>query len=134
MIDIVARALLRAAPALLPARVPIAAPGVAMSRSMAAALLLACCLSAAAETRLLRHPTVSRDLIAFAYAGDLWTVPRSGGQARRITSTPGVEGDPFFAPDGSQIAYTATVAGNTDVYVVPAAGGESRRLTWHPGL
>ena len=34
-------------------------------------------------TRLLRHPTVSRELVAFEYAGDLWTVARSGGQARR---------------------------------------------------
>ena len=86
------------------------------------------------ETRLLRQPSVSREMIAFEYAGDLWTVARSGGQARRLTSTPGVEGDPFFSPDGSQIAFTATVAGNTDVYVVRSSGGEPRRLTWHPGL
>ena len=84
-------------------------------------------------TRLLRHPTVSRDLVAFEYAGDLWAVSRSGGQARRLTSTPGVEINPFFSPDGAQIAFTATVAGNTDVYVMPTAGGDSRRLTYHPG-
>jgi len=85
-------------------------------------------------TRLLRHPTVSRDSIAFEYAGDLWIVGRSGGQARRLTSTPGAEIDPYFSPDGSQIAFTSTVAGNTDVYVVPAAGGNPRRLTYHPGV
>ena len=84
-------------------------------------------------TRLLRHPTVSRDLVAFAYAGDLWAVSRSGGLARRLTSTPGVETDPYFSPDGSQIAFTATVAGNTDVFVMPTAGGDPRRLTYHPG-
>src|SRR5580704_12584359 len=86
------------------------------------------------ETRLLRHPTVSRDTVAFEYAGDLWTVSRSGGQARRLTSTPGVEIDPYFSPDGSQIAFSATVAGNTDVYLVPAGGGELKRLTYHPAL
>src|SRR5579859_2537369 len=85
-------------------------------------------------TRLLRHPTVSRDSVAFEYAGDLWTVPRAGGQARRLTSTPGVEIDPYFSPDGSQIAFSATVAGNTDVYVVRAAGGDPKRLTYHPAL
>src|SRR6266567_4705700 len=90
-------------------------------------------LGAAQGTRLLRHPTVSRDQVAFEYAGDLWTVPRAGGQPRRLTSTPGVESDPYFSPDGLQIAYTATVAGNTDVYLMPAAGGEPKRLTWHPG-
>src|SRR5882672_9220499 len=85
-------------------------------------------------TRLLRHPTVSRDSVAFEYAGDLWVVSRSGGQARRITSTPGAEIDPYFSPDGSQIAFTSTVAGNTDVYVVPTAGGDPKRLTYHPGI
>ena len=85
------------------------------------------------ETRLLRHPTVSRDRVAFAYAGDLWVVSRSGGEARRLTSTSGVETEPHFSPDGSQIAFTSTVAGNTDVYVVPSTGGEPRRLTYHPG-
>src|SRR5947209_10190799 len=83
-------------------------------------------------TRLLRHPTVSRDSVAFEYAGDLWIVSRSGGQARRLTSTPNVETDPYFSPDGSQLAFTATVAGNTDVYVVPVSGGDPKRLTYHP--
>ncbi|HEV2833784.1 MAG TPA: PDZ domain-containing protein, partial [Pyrinomonadaceae bacterium] len=85
-------------------------------------------------TRLLRHPTVSRELIAFEYGGDLWVVSRNGGQARRVTSTQGVELDPYFSPDGSQIAYTSTVAGNTDVYVVPTTGGDPKRLTYHPGI
>src|SRR5258708_16837130 len=85
-------------------------------------------------TRLLRHPTVSRDTIAFEYAGDLGMVSRAGGQARRLTSAPGVETDPYFSPDGSQIAFSATVAGNTDVYVIPAAGVDPKRLTYHPGL
>src|SRR5438046_621251 len=105
-----------------------------MSRSTLFGLTL--CLSVdlhAQGTRLLRHPAVSRDLIAFEYAGDLWTVSRTGGQARRLTSTPGVENDPYFSPDGSQLAFSATVAGNTDVYVVSAAGGDPTRLTYHPG-
>jgi tricorn protease len=90
--------------------------------------------AAAEETRLLRRPTVSRELVAFAYAGDLWVVSRNGGAARRLTSTPEVETDPYFSPDGSWIAFTATVGGNTDVYVMPTAGGTPRRLTYHPGL
>src|SRR6478736_1545946 len=106
-----------------------------MKLTVTAFFVLLCASSAgfAQGTRLLRHPTVSRDSVAFEYAGDLWIVPRSGGAARRLTSTPSVEIDPYFSPDGSQIAFTATVAGNTDVYVVPTAGGDPKRLTYHPG-
>src|SRR5215213_9771795 len=105
-------------------------------RTLFFSLLLAIAIPAAVVaqgTRLLRHPTVSRELVAFAYAGDLWLVSREGGQARRLTSTPGAETDPYFSPDGSQIAFSATVAGNIDVYVVQIKGGDAKRLTYHPG-
>src|ERR1044072_2653174 len=107
-----------------------------MPKTLGLFLLLLCISTSiqAQGTRLLRHPTVSRDSVAFEYAGDLWIVSRSGGSARRLTSTPSLEIDPYFSPDGSQIAFTATVAGNTDVYVMPASGGDPKRLTYHPGL
>src|SRR5438874_2910673 len=104
-------------------------------RQLVFSVLLCLNISAIANaqgTRLLRHPTVSRDAVAFEYAGDLWVVARSGGQSRRLTSTQGVEIEPYFSPNGSQIAFTSTVAGNTDVYVVSTAGGEPKRLTYHP--
>jgi tricorn protease len=84
-------------------------------------------------TRILREPTVSATQVAFAYAGDIWTVDRNGGDARRLTSYPGVESNPQFSPDGKLVAFTGEYAGNADVYVVDASGGEPRRLTWHPG-
>jgi tricorn protease len=90
--------------------------------------------ASAQGTRLLRRPTVSRAEIAFEYAGDLWAAPRAGGPARRLTATPEAETDPRFSPDGSRVAFTATVHGNTDVYVVPTAGGDPVRLTYHPGV
>src|SRR6185295_18892477 len=82
----------------------------------------------------LRQPALSRDQIAFAYAGDLWVIPRAGGDARRLTTGLGLETDPRFSPDGRWIAFTANYAGNYDVYLVPAEGGMPRRLTWHPGI
>ncbi|HEV8195110.1 MAG TPA: protease, partial [Gemmatimonadales bacterium] len=99
-----------------------------------AALATLTAAGSAQDTRLLRHPTVSKDLIAFEYGADLWVVPRTGGTARRLTATPGVETEPVFSPDGSRIAFTATVGGNTDVYVVATAGGDPVRLTWHPDV
>jgi tricorn protease len=103
--------------------------------SFVAALTLGATAAVPAQgTRLLRHPTVSKDLIAFEYAGDLWAVARTGGQARRLTATPTVETEPYFSPDGSKIAFTATVGGNMDVYVMSTAGGDPTRLTYHPGM
>ena len=101
------------------------------------ALALGLCITAGADaqgTRLLRHPAVSRDAVAFEYGGDLWVVGRSGGQARRLTATPDAETEPHFSPDGSLIAFSRISGGNADVYVVPTAGGDPKRLTWHPGL
>src|SRR5688572_18832549 len=103
--------------------------------AMGAVLSLGAAVQSPAQgTRLLRHPTVSRELVAFEYAGDLWAVARAGGQARRLTATPTVETEPYFSPDGSKIAFTATAGGNTDVYVMSTAGGDPTRLTYHPGM
>ena len=81
---------------------------------------------------LLRFPTVSKTQIVFTYADDLWIVSRDGGDARRLTSAAGIEGLPYFSPDGSLIAFTGDFDGNRDVFVVPASGGIPRRLTYHP--
>lgn len=89
--------------------------------------------SAAEPPLLLQSPTLSATEIAFAFAGDLWTVPRSGGDARRLTAGVGIEARPLFSPDGSAVAFSGEYDGNVDVYVLPAAGGSPRRLTWHPG-
>jgi tricorn protease len=87
----------------------------------------------AGGTRLLRTPTVSATQIGFAYAQNIWTVPRAGGMARRITTFQGQTSNPHFSPDGKWIAFSGEYAGNLDVYVVAADGGEPKRLTWHPG-
>jgi tricorn protease len=100
---------------------------------LAAAPFLAPPITAHAQTRMLRSPTISKTQIAFAYANNIWTVDRSGGSARRVTSFPGTTENPKFSPDGKLIAFSAQYGGNVDVYVVPAEGGEPKRLTWHPG-
>ena len=89
-------------------------------------------LHARADARMFRYPDVSATRIAFVYAGDIWTVPRAGGAATRVSSPLGEEMFPRFSPDGSQIAYSANYDGNLDVYLVPVDGGEPRRLTHHP--
>lgn len=84
------------------------------------------------ECRLMRMPDIQGDRITFVYAGDLWTVARTGGTAARITSSDGLEVFPKFSPDGKTIAFTGQYDGNTDVFTIPTVGGEPKRLTWHP--
>ena len=112
--------------------ISLSSRAIAASAGLLAALASMPATALAQGTRLLRHPAISHDLIAFEYGGDLWTVSRSGGSARRLTATPEMETDPHFSPDGSLIAFTREAGGNSDVYLVPAAGGAPRRLTWHP--
>ena len=98
--------------------------------------LLVCFASlcfAQSDHLLLRMPTVSKTQIVFNYGGDLWSVDRNGGDARRLTIGVGQETNPAFSPDGSMIAFTGEYDGNRDVYVIPATGGEPKRLTFHPG-
>ena len=50
---------------------------------------------------LLQKPTLSKTHVVFVYAGDLWSVPREGGNAIRLTNGVGDETDPAFSPDGN---------------------------------
>mgnify|MGYP000878742620 CR=1 FL=1 len=97
-------------------------------------LTLMCISSAIAQNKplLLQRPALSSTHIAFNFAGDLWLVPRAGGEAVRLTTGVGFETGPLFSPDGKTIAFTGQYDGNTDVYVVPVTGGVPQRLTWHP--
>lgn len=84
------------------------------------------------NARMLRFPDVSATHICFVYAGDIWTVPRAGGNATRLSSAPGEEYKPRFSPDGRTIAFSANYDGNMDIYTLPVQGGYATRVTHHP--
>lgn len=94
--------------------------------------LLGAVNGAQAVPLLLQTPSVSATRIAFAYGGEIWTVPRTGGAATLLVGGAGTANTPVFSPDGAWVAYTDTRGGNPDVFVVPAAGGTPKQLTWHP--
>ncbi len=97
--------------------------------------LLACgCVPALGANRLLlRYPTMSRTQIVFEYGGELWSVPRAGGQAHVLASGIDLLTKPIFSPNGRWVAFSGTFQKNTDVYVVRAGGGPLHRLTYYPG-
>ncbi|MBC5822818.1 MAG: PD40 domain-containing protein, partial [Candidatus Eremiobacteraeota bacterium] len=77
-----------------------------------------------------RYATVARDLIVFVCEDDLWSVPREGGVARRLTASEGEVSTPRLSPDGATIAFVGRDEGQPEVYSMDAAGGDPRRLTF----
>ncbi len=96
-------------------------------------IVLVPCFAENGPPLLFRSPALGKTRIVFSYAGDLWAVPREGGDAVRLTAGPGIEAWPVFSPDGSDVAFSGEYEGNVDVYVVSVDGGVPRRLTYHPG-
>lgn len=94
------------------------------------------------NAKLMRYVDVSETQITFVYGGDIWIMPKDGGQAVQLTNSPGEESYPKFSPDGLEIAYTASYNGNLDIFILPSTGGVPKRLTyasypdrmldWHP--
>jgi tricorn protease len=87
-------------------------------RSFALALTLGMSTLATAHAQgvqphagMLRYPDVSKTHIVFLYANDLWVVPKEGGTALPLTSPPGIESLPKFAPDGKSIVFASNYDG-----------------------
>ena len=80
-----------------------------------------------------RYPTIHLDMVVFVCEDDLWTVPASGGVARRLTSGLGEASRPFLSPDGSQLAFVGRDEGEAEIYRMSAQGGPPRRLTYLGG-
>src|SRR5947208_7753178 len=72
------------------------------------------------------EPAISPDgsEIAFISAGDIWTVPAAGGEARLLVSHSATESRPLYSPDGARLAFVSGRTGNGDVYVLTFATGD----------
>ena len=90
-------------------------------------MVLACALTLSSamradEARLLRFPATNGTDVVFSYAGDLFTAPLAGGEAKRLTSHIGYEMFARYSPDGGSIAFTGEYDGNREVYLIPSKG------------
>ncbi len=86
---------------------------------------------ASEEARLMRFPDINKNLVVFVYAGDIWSVDANGGEARHLTSHPGMELFPRISPDGKWIAFSGEYSGSRQVFVMPSVGGTPRQLTFY---
>ncbi|HRW46055.1 MAG TPA: PDZ domain-containing protein [Caldilinea sp.] len=77
-----------------------------------------------------RFPTIHEDTIVFVSEDDLWSVPRAGGLARRLTSNLGEANYPALSPDGELLAFVGREEGMAEVYLMPAGGGSAQRMTY----
>ena len=77
-----------------------------------------------------RYPDVHENTVIFAAEGDLWTVPLSGGMARRLSTHLEEESYPKISPDGTTVLYSANYEGPTEIYTIPITGGLPIRWTY----
>ena len=79
----------------------------------------------------MRYPAISPDgtTIAFAYKGDIYSVPVTGGEARQITTNAAYDTHPVWSPDGKKIAFQSDREGSLDIFIIDAKGGTPTRLT-----
>ena len=94
--------------------------------------------------KVVSDPQVSPDGTLVVYAvsevdrdanksnSSLYLVPTAGGEPRRLTTTPGSNDHPRWAPDGKSIAFTSSRSGSSQVWQLPIDGGEPRQVTKLP--
>ncbi len=59
------------------------------------------------DSKEICYTAVTDKVEAISTNADLFIVPVSGGEAKRITTNPGFDGNPVYSPDGNSIAYHA---------------------------
>jgi len=77
---------------------------------------------------------VTDKMEAISTNGDLFIVPVAGGEAKRISTQPGFDGNPVYSPDGKYIAYHAQLVGGYEadrwrVMLYDRAAGRIENLT-----
>jgi len=67
--------------------------------------------------------------LVFDLVGDLYTMPFSGGEAKKITSGMGFNNQPHFSPDGQLIAFVSDRGGAENVWISKPDGSEPKQLS-----
>jgi Tol biopolymer transport system component/imidazolonepropionase-like amidohydrolase len=70
--------------------------------------------------------------LAIDMQGSIWTLPATGGVAKRITDIYNDARQPAWSPDGKWIAFFAYRDGGYDLWAVAPDGSNQHKLTWGP--
>jgi Tol biopolymer transport system component len=70
--------------------------------------------------------------LAIDMQGSIWTLPASGGTAKRITDLFNDARQPTWSPDGKWITFFAYRDGGYDIWAVAPDGSNPHKLTWGP--
>src|ERR1043165_6241636 len=73
-----------------------------------------------------------RQWLAIDLQGSIWTLPASGGKARRITDVFNDARQPAWSPDGKWIAFFAYRDGGYDLWAIAPDGSQQHKMTWGP--
>jgi Tol biopolymer transport system component/C-terminal processing protease CtpA/Prc len=84
------------------------------------------------EVVFARHLALAPDghTLAFSWAGDIWTVPVTGGHASRLTVHPAHDSRPVWSRDGQRLAFYSTRHGAANVFMMDRDGRNLTRLTF----
>ena len=107
-------------------RLPVT-PGALRAVGLFAALLLLLSAALAVVGSRPRLPApfgpAANGLVAYAYAGDVYTADPATGLATAIASGPTMDTDPIFSRDGTRIAFRRDVGGDDSLVVTDLDGG-----------
>ena len=67
--------------------------------------------------------------IVFDLLGDIYSMPITGGKAKRITKGMAFDSHPRFSPDGKSLVYTSDKSGNANVWIRDLESNDSTQIT-----
>lgn len=70
--------------------------------------------------------------LAMDLQGSIWTLPSSGGTAKRITDIYNDARQPVWSPDGKWITFFAYRDGGYDLWEIAPDGSNQHKVTWGP--
>lgn len=69
--------------------------------------------------------------VVFSYLGDVWMTGIDETKALPLTSHPARDDEPFFSPDGKQIAFTSDRTGSNQIFVMSLDERIPKQVTFH---